>query len=108
MAKMVRAVASQEMDDEMRNSEAWDECKTSIEALQKDGRGLSDVQTKTEHKIASIVTGLQEVTEGLAEVRAHVLGQFWDSVQGMRGAGGLPLATTGAALHPTASDVKVM
>ena len=36
MAKLVRVVASQEMDDEMRGSAAWDECKTLIEALQKD------------------------------------------------------------------------
>ena len=36
MAKMVHTVASQEMDNEMRNSAAWDECKSSIEALQKD------------------------------------------------------------------------
>ena len=113
LAKLVRAVASQEMNDEMRNSAAWDECKTSIEALQKDVRGLSDVQAKTEHEIASFVTGLKEVTEGLAEVRAHMLGQFWAStigasMQGMRGAGGLPLATTGAARHPTTSDVEVM
>ena len=83
MAKLVRAVASQEMDAEMRNSAAWDECKTSIEALQKDVRGLSDVQAKTEHEIATFVTGLKEVTEGLAEVRAHMLGQFWASMQGM-------------------------
>ena len=38
-------------------------------------------------------------------MRAHMLGQFWNSVQGMRGAGGMPLATTGVALHPTTSDV---
>ena len=40
------------------------------------------------HEIASVVTGLQEATEGLAEVCAHMLGQFWASMQGMRGAGG--------------------
>ena len=106
VAKLVRAVASQEMDDEMRNSAAWDECKTSIEALQKDERGFSDVQAKMGHEIASVVKGLQEATEGLAEVRAHRLGQFWASMQGMRGARGLPLATTGAARHPTTSDVR--
>jgi hypothetical protein len=71
-------------------------------------RGLSDVQAKTEHKIATFVTGLKEVTEGLAEVRAHMLGQFWASMQDMRGAGRLPLASTGAARHPTTSDVGVM
>ena len=71
-------------------------------------RGFTDVQAQMEHKIASFVTGLQEATEGLAEVRALMLGQFWESMQGMRGVGGLPLATTGAALHPTTSDVKVM
>ena len=108
MAKMVREVASQGMDEERRNSAAWDECKNTIEALQKDMRGFSDAQAKMEHKIASFVTGLQEVTEGLAEVRTHMLGQFWNSVQGMRGAGGLPLATTGAALHPTTSDVEMI
>jgi len=96
------------MDDEQRRSAAWDECKTSIEALQKDVRGLSDVQAKTEHEIATFVTGLKEVTEGLAEVRAHMSGQFWASMQDMRGAGGLPLASTGAARHPTTSDVGVM
>ena len=108
MAKMVCAVASQGMDEGRRNSVAWDECKNTIEALQKDMRGFSDVQAQMEHKIASFVTGLQEATEGLAEVRAHMLGQFWNSVQGMRGAGGLALATTGAALHPTTSDVEMM
>ena len=59
------------------------ECKSSVEALQKDMRGFSDVQAKMEHKIASFIAGLQEATEGLAEVRAHMSGQFWDSVQGM-------------------------
>ena len=106
MAKMVRAVVSQGMDDERRNSVAWDECKSSIEALQKDMRGFSDVQAKMEHKIASFVTGLQEATEGLAEVRAHMLGQFWDSVQGMRGDGGSPLATTGAAWRPAVVAIR--
>ena len=36
VAKLVRVVVSQEMDDEMCDSAAWDECKSSIEALQKD------------------------------------------------------------------------
>ena len=102
--KLVRAVASQEMDNEMRNSAAWGDCRNSIEALQKDMRGFIDIQAQMEHKIASFVTGLQEATEGLAEVRAHMLGQFWASMQGMRGAGGMPLATTGAASNPTESD----
>ena len=83
MDKMVRAVASQEMYNEMRNSAAWDDCRTSIEVLQKDMRGFIDVQAQMEHKIASFVTGLQEATEGLVEVCAHMLGQFWDSMQGM-------------------------
>ena len=34
-----------------------------------------------------------------------MLGQFWASIESMRGAGGLPLATTGAAINPTKSDV---
>ena len=79
-AKMVRAVVLQEMIDKQRSSVAWDECKDSIEALQKDMRGLSDVQAKMGHEIASFVTGLQGAVEGLAEVRAHMLGQFWASV----------------------------
>ena len=86
----------------------WDKCETSIGYLQNDVRGLSDVQAKIDQKIAMFVTGLNEVTEGLAEVRAHMLGQFWASMQDMRGAGGLPLASTGAARHPTTSDVGVM
>ena len=57
------------------------------------------------HEIASLVTGLQTTTEGLAEVRAHMLGQFWASMKGMRGAWRVPLATTGAAPKPTKSDV---
>ena len=36
MDKMVRTVVSQEMDNEMRNSAAWDDCRTLIEVLQKD------------------------------------------------------------------------
>jgi len=32
-------------------------------------------------------------------------GQFWASIESMRGAGGLPLATTGAAINPAKSDV---
>ena len=102
---MVRAVALQEIDDRRRSCVDWNECKESIGALQKDMRGFSDTQAKMEHKIALFVARLQEATEGLAEVRAHMLGQFWDSVQGMRGAGGMPLVTTGVALHPTTSDV---
>jgi hypothetical protein len=85
----------------------WDKCESSIEMLQNDVRGLSDVQAKTDHKIATVVTGLKEVTEGLAEVRSHMLGQFWASMQGMRGAGGLPLASTGAARHPTTIDGEI-
>ena len=83
LAKLVCAVVLQEMDEEMRNSAAWDECKTSIEVLQNDVRGLSDVQAKTEHKIVTFIMGLKEVTEGLAEVRAHMLGQFWALMQDM-------------------------
>ena len=70
-------------NDEMRNSAAWDERKSSIEALQKDMRGFSDVQVKMGHEIASVVTGLQEATEGRAEVCAHTLGQFSASTQGV-------------------------
>ena len=58
----------------------WDKCETSIGYLQNDVRGLSDVQAKIDHKIATFVTGLKEVTEGLAEVRAHMSGQFWASI----------------------------
>ena len=61
----------------------WDKCESSIEMLQNDVRGLSDIQAKTDHKIATVVTGLKEVTEGLAEVRSHMLGQFWASMQGI-------------------------
>ena len=57
------------------------------------------------HEIASLVTELQKATEGLVEVRAHMSGQFWAYMQGMRDSGGVPLATTGAALNPTESDV---
>ena len=59
------------------------------------------------HKAASLITGLQTTTEGLAEVRAHMSGQFWASIymQGTRGAGRVPLATTGAAPTPTKSEV---
>ena len=80
---MVHVVVLQEMDGEMHNSAAWDECKTSIEAPQKDVQGLPDVQAKTEHKIAMFVTGLKEVTEVHAEVHAHMLGQFWVLMQDM-------------------------
>ena len=80
---MVRVVVSQEIDDEQHRSVTWDEHKTLIKVLQKDVRGLSDVQAKTKHEIATFVTGLKEVTEGLAEVHAHMLGQFWASMQDM-------------------------
>ena len=100
VAKLVRAAVSQEMDDEQCKSATWDECKGSIAALQEDMQGFLDVQAKMGHEIASVVTGLQKATEGLAEVRTHMSGQFWASMQGMRGAGGMPLATTGAAPHP--------
>ena len=100
--RWLRWSARREMDDEQRNSAAWDEYKVSIDVLQKDMRGLSNVQATMGHEIVSFVTGLQEAMEGLAEVRAHMPGQFWAS---MRGAGRMPLATTGAVLHPTTSDV---
>lgn len=107
LVKLVRALASQEMDGRCTTMRLWDKCESSIEMLQNDVRGLSDVQAKTDHKIATVVTGLKEVTEGLAEVRSHMLGQFWASMQGMRGAGGLPLASTGAARHPTTIDGEI-
>jgi hypothetical protein len=102
---LVRAAVSQEMDDEQRRSASWEKCKGSITTLQDDLQGIRYEQMKMGSEIASIVTGLQQATEGLAEVRAHMLGQFWTSMQGMRGAGGMPLATTGAASNPTKSDV---
>ena len=102
---MVRAAVSQERSDEQRQSANWEECKGSIATLQEDLQGICAAQAKMGHEIASLVTVLQDATEGLAEVRAHMLGQFWASIEGMRGAGGLPLATTGAASNPTKSDV---
>ena len=105
VAKLVRAAVSQEMDDEQRRSANWEKCKGSIATLQEDLQGIRYAQMKMGSEIASIVTGLQQATEGLAEVRAHMLGQFWASMQGMRGAGRVPLATTGAASNPTKSDV---
>ena len=105
VANLVRAAVSQEMGDEQRQSANWEECKGSIATLQEDLQGIRDAQMKMGSEIASFVTGLQQATEGLAEVRAHMLGQFWASMQGMRGAGGMPLATTGAAINPTKSDV---
>ena len=107
LVKLVRTLASQEMDGRCTTMRLWDKCESSIGMLQNDVRGLSDVQAKTDHKIATVVTGLKEVTEGLAEVRSHMLGQFWASMQGMRGAGGLPLASTGAARHPTTIDGEI-
>ena len=77
----------------------------SIAALQNDLQGICDAQVKLGHEIASFVTGLQTTTEGLAELRAHMLGQLWASMQGTRSAGRVPLATTGAAPTPTKSDV---
>ena len=73
MAQMVYTVASQGMDEERRNSAASDECKNAIEASEG-MRGFSDVQAKMEHKIASLIAGLQEATEGPAEVHVHMLG----------------------------------
>jgi hypothetical protein len=98
-------MASQEMDSEIRNSAAWDDCRNTIEALQKDMRGFVDVQAQMEHKIASFVTGLQEATEGLAEVRAHMLGQFWESMPSMRGAGMREAKNSVGSVEPvTATD----
>ena len=105
MANLVRAAVSQEMGDKQRQSANWEECKGSIATLQEDLQGICAAQVKMGHEIASLVTGLQDATEGLAEVRAHMSGQFWASIESMRGAGGLPLATTGAAINPTKSDV---
>ena len=59
MAKMVRAVVSQETDDEQRESATWDECKGAIAVLQDDVQGFLDVQAKMGHEITSLVTGLQ-------------------------------------------------
>ena len=87
-------VVSQEIADEQRHSANWEECKGSIAALQNDLQGICDAQVKMGHEIASFVTGLQTTTEGLAEVRAHMPGQFWASMQGTRDAGRVPLATT--------------
>ena len=54
------------------------------------------VQEEMEQQMAAFVTGLENVTRGLAEIRAHILGQFWSSQKGAQGAGRVPLATTGA------------
>jgi hypothetical protein len=105
MANLVRAAVSQEMGDKQRQSANWEECKGSIATLQEDLLEMRHAQMKIGSEIATFVTELQQATEGLAEVRAHMLGQFWTSMQGMRGAGGMPLATTGAAPNPTQSDV---
>jgi len=105
MANLIRAAVSQEMGDKQRQSANWEECKGSIATLQEDLQGICAAQVKMGHEIASLVTGLQDATEGLAEVRAHMAGQFWESIESMRGARGLPLATTGAAINPTKSDV---
>ena len=85
LVKLVRTLASQEMDGRCTTMRLWDKCESSIEMLQNDVRGLSDVQAKTDHKIATVVTGLKEVTEGLAEVRAHMCGvsvRTWPTVPG--------------------------
>ena len=88
MAKSVRVAVSQEMEGAQRRSASWERHKNPIAALQYDLQEIRHEQMKMGSEIASIVTGLQQATEGLAEVRAHMLGQFWTSVQGMRGAGG--------------------
>ena len=102
---MVRAAVSQEMGDEQRESANWEECKGSIATLQEDLQGICAAQMKVGHEIASLVMGLRDATEGLAEVRAHMSGRFWASMQVMRGARRVLLATTGATSNPTRSDV---
>ena len=76
VAKLVRAAASQEVDDRGRSSVLLDVRKDSAGVLQEDVRGLSDAQAKIGYQIMTFVTGLQKVQEGLAEVCAYMLGQF--------------------------------
>ena len=106
MAKLVCAAVSQEIADEQRNFANGEEIGGSIAALQKDLRGICDVQAKMEHETASLVTGLWQLRRDLRRcAHACIPGHFWASMKGMRGAGRLPLATTGAAPKPTKSDV---
>ena len=72
--------------------------------LQDEVQGLACVQGKMEQWEATFVMGLGDAAGGLAEVRAHMLGQFWSSAQGIRDAGRAPLAAAGAVHHLTASD----
>ena len=98
VAKLVRAAVSQEMDDEQRRSANWETCKSSIATLQEDLLEMRHAQMKIGSEIATFVTELQQTTEGLAEVRAHMLGQFWASMQGMHGARGCRLRPLGRRL----------
>ena len=93
------------MGDEQRKSANREECKGSIATVQEDLQGICYAQAKMGNEIALLITGLQQAMEGLAEVRAHMSGQFWASMKGMCGAGRVPLASTGAASNPTKSDV---
>ena len=105
MAKLVCAVVPQEMDDEQRRSVSWEKGKGSIATPQDNLHGIFYKQMKMGSEIMPIVMGLQQATEGLAEVCVHMLLQFWTSMQGMHGAGGMLLVTTGAVSNLMKSDV---